>query len=69
MKADPGKNLKDYARYSGLAFQMLFIILAGVWGGLKLDDWLHLKPLFTIVLTIISVVMAIYFAIKDLLRK
>jgi F0F1-type ATP synthase assembly protein I len=48
---------------------MLFIILAGVWGGLKLDDWLHLKPLFTIVLTIISVVMAIYFAIKDLLRK
>ena len=69
MKADPGKNLKDYARYSGLAFQMLFIILAGVLGGLKLDEWLNLKPLFTIVLTIISVVMAIYFAIKDLLRK
>jgi F0F1-type ATP synthase assembly protein I len=69
MKADPGKNLKDYARYSGLAIQMLVIILAGVWGGLKLDAWLKLKPLFTIALTIISVVMAIYFAIKDLLRK
>lgn len=69
MKADPGKSLKDYARYSGLAFQMLFIILAGVWGGLKLDAWLNLKPLLTIVLTIISVVLAIYFAVKDLLRK
>ncbi len=69
MKADHGKNLKDYARYSGLAFQMLFIILAGVWGGVKLDEWLKLRPLFTIILTIVSVILAIYFAVKDLLRK
>lgn len=69
MKADPGKNLKDYARYSGLAFQMLVIILAGVWGGFKLDEWLKIKPLFTVILTIVSVILAIYYAVKDLLRK
>jgi hypothetical protein len=48
---------------------MLAIILIGVFGGVKLDQWLQLKvPVFTIVLSIASVILAIYYAVKDLLR-
>jgi hypothetical protein len=69
MKTDPRKNLNDYARYSGMAFQMLAIILAGSFAGVGLDHWLDCKPLFTVLLSLGSVVLAIYFFTKDLLRK
>lgn len=64
------KALNAYARYSSIAFQMLVIILAGVFGGRELDKWLELQfPAFTLVLTILAVILAIYFVIKDLLKK
>jgi len=49
---------------------MLTIILLGVFGGMKLDEWLESIdfPLFTLVLSIGGVVLAIYFAIKDFIR-
>ena len=64
------KALNSYARYSSIAFQMLVIMLAGVFGGRELDRWLELQfPVFTLVLTILAVILAIYFVIKDLLKK
>ena len=69
MKTDPRKNLNDYARYSSMAIQMLVIILLGVFAGVKLDQWLHTKPFLTVVLSIGSVILSIYFVTKDLLRK
>jgi hypothetical protein len=64
------KQLPGYARYSSLAFQMFAIIGAGIFGGVKLDQWLQLKfPVFTLILSLLSVAAAIYFAIKDLIRK
>jgi F0F1-type ATP synthase assembly protein I len=49
---------------------MIAIVLAGVFGGIKLDEWLQWKfPLFTILLSILGVFAAIYFAIKDFLKK
>lgn len=64
------KALNSYARYTSVAFQMLVIILAGVFGGRELDKWIELQfPVFTLVLTIIAVVLAIYTVIKDLIRK
>lgn len=63
------KYLDSYARYSSIGFQMLAIILIGVFGGLKLDQWLDLKaPIFTVILSILSVILAIYYAVKDLIR-
>jgi len=63
------KYLDSYARYTSIAFQMLAIILIGVFGGIKLDEWLELKfPVFTVILTILSVVLAIYYTVKDLVR-
>lgn len=64
------QRLNDYARYSSLGFQMLAVILLSVFGGLKLDRWLELRfPVFTVVGALSGVVMSIYFAVKDLLRK
>jgi hypothetical protein len=49
---------------------MFAIIGLGIWGGVKLDEWLKPGfPVFTVLLAIISVAAAIYTAIKDLLKK
>jgi F0F1-type ATP synthase assembly protein I len=69
MKSDPKKNLNQYARYSSMAFQMLVIILAGVFGGFKIDQWLHSRPVFTVILSLLAVFLSIYFVVKDLLHK
>jgi F0F1-type ATP synthase assembly protein I len=61
--------LNSYARYSGMAFQMLAIILLGVFAGFKLDHWLNIKPILTIVFSFGSVVLAIYYVTRDLLKK
>jgi F0F1-type ATP synthase assembly protein I len=63
------KSLDSYTRYSSIAFQMLIIILIGVFGGIKLDEWLKLTvPVFTIILSILSVILAIYTVTRDLLK-
>ncbi len=62
-------TLNSYARYSGLAFQMIAIILVGVFGGIKLDEIVKWEfPVFTLVLTLLSVMASMYYAIKDLIR-
>jgi len=53
-----------------MAFQMMAIIAGGIFGGYELDKYLHFKiPLFTILFSFLSVAFAIYFVIKDLLKK
>ncbi|MBI9034131.1 MAG: AtpZ/AtpI family protein [Bacteroidales bacterium] len=60
----------NYAKYSGMAIQMGAIIGLGIWGGVKLDELLALSfPIFTVLLSIVSVGVAIYHSIKDLLKK
>jgi F0F1-type ATP synthase assembly protein I len=69
LKSLRNKGIKDFARYSGLAFQMTGIILVTVWGGVKLDKqtgW-H-TPVFTIVLSLFGVFAAIYVAVKDFIK-
>lgn len=67
----PNKNqLNNYTKYSSIALQMLVIILIGVYGGYKLDGLLKIKfPVFTLILSLLSVGLAIYVAIKDFLKK
>jgi F0F1-type ATP synthase assembly protein I len=63
------KSLDNYTRYSSIAFQMLIIILIGVFGGIKLDEWLKLTvPVFTIILSILAVILSIYTVTRDLLK-
>jgi F0F1-type ATP synthase assembly protein I len=70
------KNLKkqnkegnDFARYTGIAFQMIAIILITTWGGIKLDKISGFeKPVFTIILSLLGVFAAIYTVVKDFIR-
>ena len=65
----PQKQLNSYVRYSSLAFQMLAIILVGVFGGMKLDQIISWDfPVFTVVLSILAVFGSVFFAVKDLLK-
>ncbi len=52
-----------------MAFQMVAIILVGVFGGIKLDQIVNMEfPLFTLILSILSVALAIYYSIKDFIK-
>jgi len=64
------KLLKYYGKYSSIALQMLFIILVGVFGGIELDKLFDFQfPVFTLILSLLSVVLAIYYVTKDLLKS
>lgn len=65
------QRLTDYGRFSAMAFQMGIIITLGVWGGIELDERFPITrfPLFTICLSLLSVFGAMYWVIKDLLKK
>ncbi|MGI9544485.1 MAG: AtpZ/AtpI family protein [Cyclobacteriaceae bacterium] len=69
-KKPKGTNrLRSYAKYSGLAFQLMAIIFVGVFTGVKLDAWLDNKfPSFTIGLSLLAFFAMMYFLIKKLPR-
>ncbi len=69
-KEDQGKKLlENYARYTSIAFQMIVIILIGVFGGVKLDEWVEWSfPVFTVILSILSVILSIYYVTRDLIK-
>lgn len=65
----PQKPLSAYAKYSGLGVQMAVIIGGGSYGGHKLDQYYHNHtPVFTIVLSLLSIVLAMYIVLKDLIK-
>jgi ATP synthase protein I len=68
-KSPGNKGIKDFAKYSGIAFQMIGIILVTTWGGVKLDKLAgsHI-PVFTIILSLLGVFAAIYTAVKDFIK-
>ncbi len=66
----PRKQLNDYAKYSSIAFQMIAIILLGIFGGYELDKWLtNGKHYFVVVFSMLSVILSIYYVTKDLLNN
>ncbi len=66
MDGDQKNPFKPYAKYSGMAVQMVVIIAAGSLGGYKIDQWLNLPfPIFTVILSLASVILAIWLFIKE----
>ena len=65
------KKLPDYARYSGMGAQMAVIIFLGAYGGMKLDHYYQNKsfPTFTVVLSLLAIILAMYFFIRQAIRK
>jgi F0F1-type ATP synthase assembly protein I len=63
------KSSNTYLRYSGMAFQMLALILLGVWSGGKLDAWLqNSRPYFTAALALLGVFIGFYQLYKEVSR-
>ncbi len=61
------KQINEYVKYSGLAFQMAALILLGYWLGSKIDKWLELSiPVFTIILILLFLSVSFYSLIKSL---
>jgi len=68
-KKQSNKGIHNFARYSGLAFQMIGIILLTTLGGVKLDKLTGWEtPVFTIILSLIGVFGAIYISVKDFIK-
>jgi len=59
-------QLDTYARFSGIAFQMIAIIGLGSYGGVKLDElYPDFYPMFTLICSLASVAIAMYLVIKQ----
>jgi ATP synthase protein I len=68
-KSTGNKGIRDFGKYSAIAFQMVGIILVTTWGGIKLDKLIGFgKPVFTIILSLLGVFAAIYTAVKDFIK-
>lgn len=64
----PKKPLNTYARFSGLAIQMLTIIGVGTYTGVKLDENFPNKyKLFSVSLSLTSVIIAIFIVIRRII--
>lgn len=63
------KPLNAYAKYSALGVQMAVIIGGGCYGGFKLDERYENKiPYFTIILSLVSIAIAMYIVLKDFIK-
>ncbi len=63
------KSFDNFIRYSSISSQMLVIILVGIFGGVKLDKLIKIDfPVFTVILSFVSVSLAIYYAVKDFIK-
>ncbi|MCG8319455.1 MAG: AtpZ/AtpI family protein [Cytophagales bacterium] len=70
----PGKKksnqLKNYAKYSGLGFQLLVSLLLGFFAGQKLDAWAGTQnPWFTIIFIFLSFFGSMVYLVKKLPKQ
>ena len=66
-KKQTQNQLNAYLKYSGLAFQMIGVIIVAVWAGMKLDEYLGLRfPIFLVVFTLMAVTASLFLTIKGL---
>jgi hypothetical protein len=67
---EDGNNLNNYARYTGMVFQMIVIIGIMAFVGVKLDERRGSEtPIFTAILSLIGVLAALYTSLKDFIGK
>lgn len=61
--------MNAYAFYSALVFQMTAVIGLFSWGGVELDRRTGHGQLYTVVLSLSGVFIALYLAIKGLINR
>jgi hypothetical protein len=63
-------KIDNFIRYSSLGFEMMAIIGAGTFGGYKIDQWMKNEfKGFTLGFMILSVVLAIIYGTRNLLKN
>lgn len=66
----PKKKFDNFIRYSSLGFEMMAIIAVFTIAGYKIDQWMNNDfKAFTFGLMILSVIVAIIYGTKNLLKK
>ncbi len=69
-KGNKRKGTNSFAQYSGLGFEMMAIIGLGTFLGYKTDQWLENSfKGFTLGLMVFSVLLAIIYGARELLKK
>ena len=64
------KPFEQYARYSSIAFQLVAIVLIGVFIGHKLDQYFSQEPpIFTLIFSLIFVVFAILLVVRQVMKN
>ncbi|MEO6303604.1 MAG: AtpZ/AtpI family protein, partial [Bacteroidia bacterium] len=64
------KQPNQLLKYSNLGFQMAVIIGLSAWGGNKLDtSYKNETPIFTIVLSLLGIALALYIVLKDIIKS
>lgn len=70
MTKNKNKSYNNYARYSALVFEMIVLIVAAVLGGKWLDEQLEFDtPVFTLILSLVSITGALFLFIKKLTSR
>lgn len=63
------KKMRNYAKYSGMGFQMAGTVLIGALLGRWIDNKMaNETPYFTILLVVLFTAAAMYLAIKDFIK-
>lgn len=65
----PGSNKEFFIKYASLGSQLLAALGIGVFGGLQLDKWLHISPLFACVLPLLILTGIFYKLFRETSRK
>ena len=69
-RKDMKQRVNAYAKYSAMGVQMGLIIGASAWLGQYLDELNEMEtPLFTLGLSLVGVALALYFVLKDFIKK
>ena len=64
------EQTKSYLKYSGLAFQMIAVLVLAAWGGHALDEKLEMKyPVWTLVLLLLGLFASMYLVIRGVMRN
>lgn len=68
IQKDKDTQHSSYARFSGIAFQMIAIIAVGTFIGVKLDEKFPNKyNLYTLIFTLSSVIISIVYVIRRII--
>jgi F0F1-type ATP synthase assembly protein I len=70
LKENTKKSASAFMRYSGMAFQMIAVLLVAAYAGQWLDNhFQNRQPWFTLVLLLIGVTASMYLIIKTVTKN